>query len=144
MHPTIKDTETNKSVSHRDTNELPVELQFVQQVKSFSKSDRSDQHPYELPSILLTNLQSFGKPGKTDKTTELELVLDLNDIDIAVCTETWATDATLKNLEFDEYNMFHSIRNNCSRASGGLSIFVKNTIPAGAFQMMSHTSRRQI
>lgn len=26
--------------------------------------------------------------------------------------------------------MFHSIRNNCSRASGGLSIFVKNTIPA--------------
>ena len=130
MHPTIKDTETNTSVSHRDTNELPVELQFVQQVKSFSKSDRSDQHPYELPSILLTNLQSFGKPGKTDKTTELELVLDLNDIDIAVCTETWATDATLKNLEFDEYNMFHSIQNNCSRASGGLSIFVKNTIPA--------------
>ena len=26
--------------------------------------------------------------------------------------------------------MFHTIRSNCKRASGGLSIFVKDTIPA--------------
>ena len=83
-----------------------------------------------LPNILLTNLQSFGKPGKSDKTTELELVLDLNDIDVGIFTETWATDTALNSLEFEEFTMFHSIRSNCLRASGGLSIFVKNTIPA--------------
>ena len=68
-----------------------------------------------LPNILLTNLQSFGKPGKSDKTTELELVLDLNDIDVGIFTETWATDAALKGLEFEEYTMFHAIRKNCLR-----------------------------
>lgn len=60
LHQTTKDIETNLSYA----NEIPV------------------------PSIFLTILQSFGKPGKTDKTTELELVLDLNNMDIAVCTET--------------------------------------------------------
>ena len=85
-----------------------------------NESNTIKQLPYQLPTILLTNLQSFGKPGKTDKTTELELVLELNCIDIGVFTETWATDAALKSLDFEDYNMFHSVRNNCSRASGGL------------------------
>ena len=86
LHRTNKDTEISTSDSHRGTNVIPVDLQIFQQVKGSNKSDCSNQHPYELPSIFLTNLQSFGKPGKTDKTTELELVLDLNDIDITVCT----------------------------------------------------------
>ena len=67
--------------------------------------------------------------GRTDKTTELELVLGINNIDIGVCTETWATDTALECLDFKNYNMFHSIRSNVARASGGLSIFVKNSIP---------------
>ena len=83
-----------------------------------------------LPNILLTNLQSFGKPGKTDKTSDLDCVLQLNSVDIAVFTETWATDSVLKSLDFKDYIMFHSIRKNCKRPSGGLSIFVKSSIPA--------------
>ena len=83
-----------------------------------------------LPNILLTNLQSFGKPGKTDKTIDLDCVLQHNSVDIAVFTETWATDTMLRSLDFENYIMFHSIRKNCKRPSGGLSIFVKNSIPA--------------
>ena len=96
----------------------------------------STQHPYELPSILLTNLQSIGKLGKNDKSTELEIVLEVNDIDIAVCTETWATEAVLENLEFNNYNMFHSIRNKFSRASGGMSMFIKNSISANKLNVV--------
>ena len=80
---------------------------------------------FNLPSILLTNLQSFGKLGKSDKSAELELVLEHNQIDIGVLTETWATEATLNSLEFEDYTKFHSVRKNCLMASGGLSIFVK-------------------
>ena len=126
----MKDIDNSISDPPSCPNKVPLELQVNLHEKSVSTSEIKNQNPYELPSILLTNLQSIGKPGKTDKTTELELVLDLNNIDIGVCTETWATDAAIKSLDFDDYNMFHSIREKCSRASGGLSIFVKNTIPA--------------
>ena len=126
----MKDIDNSISDLPSCLNKVPLELQVNIHEKSVQTSEIKNQNPYELPSILLTNLQSIGKPGKTDKTTELELVLDLNNIDIGVCTETWATDAAIKSLDFDDYNMFHSIREKCSRASGGLSIFVKNTIPA--------------
>ena len=33
-----------------------------------------------LPVVLLANVQSFGKTDKTDKTIELELVLQLNNV----------------------------------------------------------------
>ena len=105
-----------------------VSLALTTEIQIIGVFDISRQ-PYELPKILLTNLQSMGK-GRTDKTTELELVLGINNIDIGVCTETWATDTALKCLDFKNYNMFHSIRSKVSRASGGLSILVKNSIPA--------------
>ena len=82
-----------------------------------------------LPSILLTNLRSYGI-GKTDKTSELDAVLNENFVDVGVFTETWATDNTLENLDIDYYNMFHLIRKNCKKSSGGLSIFVRDHIPA--------------
>ena len=85
---------------------------------------------FNLPSILLTNLQSFGKLGKSDISAELEMVLEQNQIDIGVLTETWATEATLNSLEFDDYTKFHLVRKNCLRPSGGLSIFVNSNIPA--------------
>ena len=124
--------ENNKGTHHKLTEitNMTMTSKCENKVVNVSKCSNTNKFFYELPSILLTNLQSIGKPGKTDKTTELELVLDFNNIDIGVCTETWATDAALECLEFNEYNMFHSIRNEVSRASGGLSIFVKNTIPA--------------
>ena len=100
-------------------------------INVIEKNNASDMcRHFDLPNTLLTNLQSFGKSGKSDKTTELELVLQLNNIDVGVFSETWATDSAIKSLEFEDYTMFHSIRDNCRRSSGGLSIFVKSTFPA--------------
>ena len=126
----MEDIKTSDSDPSIDANIMSAGLQSDLSDTCVNESNKIKHLPYQLPTILLTNLQSFGKPGKTDKTTELELVLELNCIDIGVFTETWATDDALKSLDFEDYNMFHSVRNNCSRASGGLSIFVKNTIPA--------------
>ena len=80
--------------------------------------------------VLLSNIQSFGKSGKTDKTSELELVLKLNKVQLGIFTETWLDDNTCKHLEIQNYVMFHSVRNNALRASGGVSVFVMDDIPA--------------
>ena len=118
-----EELETDLSVPCRPVGNSAVGVQ--------GELDKScEEKHYLLPSFLLTNLQSFGQPGKADKTTELEIVLEINMIDIGVFTETWATDATLKSLDFDNYTMFHNIRKNCLRPSGGISIFVENNIPA--------------
>ena len=84
---------------------------------------------YGLPSILLSYVQCFGKTKFTDKTSEIEEVLKLNSIDVGVFTETWETENTLGKLDFDNYNMFHFVRKNVKRSSGGVSIFVKDHIP---------------
>ena len=134
--PSSTENNTETHIKVTEITNMPMKSQSENKAINVSKCSSTNQHHYELPTILLTNLQSMGKPGKTDKTTELELVLDFNNIDIGVCTETWATDAVLECLEFNEYNMFHSIRNEFSRASGGLSIFVKNSIPANRLDVV--------
>ena len=78
----------------------------------------------------MSNIQSFGKTKFTDKTSELEEVLVSNFIDVGVFTETWETENTLGKLDFDQYNMFHFVRKNFKRSSGGVSIFIKDHIPA--------------
>ena len=118
-----EDMKNSPSDSYRSLENEQVNTQNEQH-KFFKDS------PFNLPSILLTNLQSFGKPGSSDKTTELELVLEVNNIDIGVFTETWATDSTLVSLEFENYTKFHLVRKNCLRPSGGISIFVDINIPA--------------
>ena len=87
--------------------------------------------PKQLPSFLLTNLRGFGLPGKSDKPEDLDFVLSSNSVDVAVLTETWATDDTISDLDFKEYTMFHSIRRKCKKPSGGVSIFIKSGIPNG-------------
>ena len=134
----IKITSTsNMSAHEKQKNHLmgPHNAQFQKSngnSNSVLKPTSDLKVPIFLPKILLTNLRSFGKYGETDKTTDLKAVLDLNTIDIGVFTETWATDNTIDSLvnTFDNYIMFHLIRSNCKRASGGVSIFVKDTIPA--------------
>ena len=64
----------------------------------------------KLPKFLLSNIQSFGSTENTDKTTEVEAVLDLNDIDIATLTETWLTENNKEQINFNNYVNFHSIR----------------------------------
>ena len=83
-----------------------------------------------LPVFLLCNIQSFGRSDKTDKTAELELVLKLNEIQVGVFTETWLDDTTCQHLDIDNYVMFHSTRSKTLRASGGVSVFVMDDIPA--------------
>ena len=75
-----------------------------------------------LPVVFLSNIQSFGKSDKTDKTAELELVLKLNKVQVGVFTETWLDNITCQHLDIDNYVMFHSIRNKALKASGGVSI----------------------
>ena len=96
-----------------------------------------------LPSFLLTNIQSFGiqslentydneKMGahEKEKITELEAVLDINDIDVACITETWLTEASKGHILLDNYVHFTKVRTGVQRASGGVSILVKKEIPA--------------
>ena len=80
--------------------------------------------------VLLSNIQSFGKSGKTDKTIELELVLKLNKVQLGIFTETWLDEKTCQHLDIENYTMFHSIRSKALKASGGVSVFVKDDIPA--------------
>ena len=89
--------------------------------KNYSKS---------LPIMFLSNIQSFGKSEKTDKTIETEEMLSSNNVGIAVFTETWLCKATADRLPFKEYQKFNLIRDNVGRSSGGVSVFVKNILPA--------------
>lgn len=83
-----------------------------------------------MPIVLLSNIQSFGRSAKNDKSTEVELILNHNKVDIAVFTETWLCEDTSEQLPFNDYVKFHWVRKNVQRYSGGVSIFVHNKIPA--------------
>ena len=87
-------------------------------------------HKKKLPIFLLANIQSFGNSENTDKTTEIEAVLDHNSIDIACFTETWLNENTKDQISLNNYVNFHSIRKDVLRSSGGISILVKDNIPA--------------
>ena len=84
----------------------------------------------KLPKFLLSNIQSFGSSENTDKTTEVEAVLDLNSIDIATLTETWLTENNKDEIKLNNYVNFHSVRKNTLRSSGGVSILIRENIPA--------------
>ena len=84
----------------------------------------------KLPLFLLSNIQSFGCSENTDKTTELESVLDTNKIDVSVLTETWLTENNKDKIQLNNYISFHSVRKNALRSSGGITILVKENIPA--------------
>ena len=83
-----------------------------------------------LPTFLLSNIQSFGNSKHTDKTTEIKSVITHNAIDIACFTETWLNKNTKDQIALNNYVNFHSIRKDVLRSSGGISILVKEDIPA--------------
>ena len=82
-----------------------------------------------LPTVLLSNIQSFGRSINNDKTTDLETTLNLNSVDIACITETMLTENLINYISFNGYTSFHSVRQDTMRASGGVSIFVKDYLP---------------
>ena len=63
---------------------------FVQMETVNSNSIHLTPHnaSYDLPTILLANLQIVGIGGENDKSHELGQILELNNIDIACLTET--------------------------------------------------------
>ena len=77
-----------------------------------------------MPTLFLSNIQSFGKSEGKDKTIETEEVLTLNNVEVAVFSETWLTDETVDRLPFKK-----NIKN-LLRCSGGVSILVKEAHPA--------------
>ena len=83
----------------------------------------------------MTNIQSFGNSGKTDKSTEIEAVLEVNNIDIACFTETWLNEETKDQISINNYVNFHLVRRNTARVSGGVSILVKNHIPTSKLEI---------
>ena len=83
-----------------------------------------------LPVVLLSNIQSFGRSNKNDKSFEVEMILNHDKVDIAVFTETWLCQDTCKQLPFNDYVKFHIVRENVLRYSGGVSVFVHKNLPA--------------
>ena len=80
-------------------------------------------------------MQSFGNREETDKTIETEAILISNSVEVAVFTETWLTDVTAEKLPFKEYQKFHLCRSKVARNSGGVSICVKNNLPASRLKI---------
>ena len=98
--------------------------------QKLNESNNTDKMNKNLPVVLLSNIQSFGRSVKNDKTVEVELTLNHNNVDIAVFTETWLCHDTSNQLPFNDYVKFHLIRENVERYSGGVSIFIHKNIPA--------------
>ncbi|XP_072050129.1 uncharacterized protein [Amphiura filiformis] len=75
----------------------------------------------------MTNAQSLG-----NKFEEAEVVLQLNNVDICVITETWFSSNIPENqLSIPSYNLFFKDRD--SKRGGGVGIYVKDDIPATTF-----------
>ena len=94
------------------------------------KNEKNLHTVLNLPVLLLSNIQSFGKSEGKDKTIEIEEVLILNNVGIAVFSETWLTEESADRLPFKNYQKLHLIRKNVARSSGGVSILVNNALPA--------------
>ena len=79
--------------------------------------------------FLLGNLQSVGISRDNDKSSDLSVMLEQNNIDIACLTETWLTESNKDRMYFKNNDCFNLVRENVRRASGGVSILVKEGIP---------------
>ena len=64
----------------------------------------------KLPLVLLSNIQSFGSTAHTDKLTEIESVLNINNIDVACLTETWLSENSKHQILLGNYLSYHSVR----------------------------------
>ena len=133
----IKDT-SSESIQENPKSPISQVHPLYPQIDPFDTDSIKDNHSLSTEThnnknhliVLLSNIQSFGKTDKTDKTAELELVLKLNKVQVGVFTETWLDDITCQHLDIDNYVMFHATRSKSLRASGGVSIFVSDDIPS--------------
>ena len=128
----IKSPHVQITIPPSNTNSFPISTPDNDRINNYMNitNDSETNVKNHLPVVLLSNIQSFGKSGKTDKTIELELVLKLNKVQLGIFTETWLDEKTCQHLDIENYVMFHSIRSQALKASGGVSVFVKDDIPA--------------
>ena len=103
--------DTNIKGPHRDDNFSPVGVNPCNKPKTENinrnQSPSLDQSVKnsptslnKLPKFFLCNIQSFGSSEKTEKTTETEVVLEKNNKDVGIFTETWLSDITKDQIHF--------------------------------------------
>ena len=109
--PTDQSSSKNTSVITSKSSLTTTTNDKITAIKSSSRNPLQ-LHGTGLPSFLLTNIQSFGNSASSDKTTELEAILDHNQISIACLTETWLTDTTKNQVQLDKYTHFSKVRKN--------------------------------
>ena len=103
------------SVNIGNTHDLVPTTSLGPKLQKNGKSAKEMHAVLKLPALLLSNIQSFGKSESKDKTLEIEEILVLNNVGIAVFCETWLTDETIDRLPFKPYQKFHHIRKKCSK-----------------------------
>ena len=91
------------------------------QTKTLAECVTNRKH---LPVFFMSNIQSFSNTSKKSKTEEIEATLGLNNIDVACLTETWLTENSKDQIQFENYILFHAVRNKMVRNSGGVTIAV--------------------
>ena len=91
------------------------------QTKTLAECVTNRKH---LPVFFMSNIQSFSNSSKKSKTEEIEATLGLNNIDVACLTETWLTENSKDQIQFENYILFHAVRNKMLRNSGGVTIAV--------------------
>ena len=116
---TIIPSVQTESVKSNSVQITPSELDLNVDIKA----------SYDLPTFLLANLQSVGISGDNDKSPDLSVMLEQNNIDIACLTETWLSESNKDRMYFENYVCFNRVRENVRKASGGVSILVKEGIP---------------
>ena len=121
---------TNQGTSIMPTHGLDQNMSVGWQRSTDPTNSICQTDSKSLPIFLLSNIQSFGSSRGTDKTTDIEIVLEQNCIDVACFTETWLNDNTKDHICFNNYISFHSVRNNVLRSSGGITLLVNSDIPA--------------
>ena len=100
-----------------------VEIDKCVPVVSSTEKRAEQKKEKFLPLIMLSNIQSFGRSENKDKTLETEIIMNSNNVEIAVFSETWLTDDVVDRLPFNGYQKFHLLRKRANRSSGGVSIF---------------------
>ena len=96
----------------------PITAFDSNQTRTHNKVQRTPS----LPCIFLTNACCL-----TNKVDELENVLQLNNVDIAVVTESWYNSDTEGLGHIQGFKSFNKNRTN--KQCGGIAVFVKNAIP---------------
>ena len=81
-----------------------------------------------LPRFFLSNAQSL--PNKMD---ELQYVLQHNNVDIAVITESWLKAEQEETCQLPEYKSYN--KNRQEKDGGGVSVLIKNDIPCSVIQV---------